>query len=177
MSVTPTRKTGEKGKRSPTNDSPEERRHRKKTNRTTEKCILPIISEKSDNESSEIDSDSDLDLIAPSSSTRTKQGCAKKKSVLMTMSEINNFSALLRNAFLDPETATAMRTVFKPLLDEQTQMIKEEMKEIKENHTKLEQRTENLEEKVTHLQEENSTLRKTFEQQQRFLESVDYDRR
>ena len=180
MSVTPTRKAGEKGKRSPTNDSPEERRRRDKTNRTTDSCILPIIPEKSDSEFSEIEtdeSDSDLDLPAPSNSKGTNRVCANTKSVLMTMSDLNNFSALLRNAFLDPETATAMRSVFKPLLDEQTQMIKEEIKEIKDNHTKLEHRTDNLEEKVTHLQEENTTLKNTLEQQQRFPESVNYDRR
>ena len=44
----------------------------------------------------------------------------------MRMSDISNFSALLRNA-------TAMRTEFKPLLYEPTQAIKEEIQEIKDN--------------------------------------------
>lgn len=49
----------------------------------------------------------------------------------MTMAEISKFSAILRNAFLDPETASAMRNVFKPLIDEQTREIKEEIQDMK----------------------------------------------
>jgi len=48
---------------------------------------------------------------------------------------------------------------------------KEKIKEIRENHTKLEHRTDNLDAKVTDLQEEDTTLKKTLEQQQHFLES------
>jgi len=186
FSARPTRKAGEKGKRSPTNDSPEAKRDRKKINRTT---VLPILFEASESESSaNSGSDSDVTenegLFAHRIATVKSTSPAKKPSVILTMSDINNFSALLRNAFLDPETAIAMRSVFKPLLDEQTNDIKKEINEIRQDinevkikHSNLEKRTGSLEGEVTQLQEENRTLKQTLEQQQRYLETVDFDRR
>ena len=174
---TRTRIVGEKGQRSPTQDSPEERRDRKKSFLSRDERHLPKIFEHLNCEEEEFSSDSGVPVWQAEVGINKYTSTCNTKSVFMTMSDISNFSALLRNAFLDPETATAMRTVFKPLLDEQTQTIKAEIQEIKEDHSKQEQRHNRLEMKVSNLEEENTILRKTVEQHQLFLESVDYDRR
>jgi hypothetical protein len=95
----------------------------------------------------------------------------------MTMADISNFGAILRGALQDPQTATAMRTVFKPLLEEQTREIKEEIASIKKDHDIHKKRTDSLEVKVSRLEQENNTLKEALGSQQRFLESVDFDRR
>ena len=95
----------------------------------------------------------------------------------MKMADVSNFSAIQRGALMDPQTATAMRTVFKPLLEEQTREIKEEIAAIKIDHDNHKKRTDSLEGKVARLEHENTTLKETLGSHQCFLESVDFDQR
>jgi hypothetical protein len=100
------------------------------------------------------------------------------------MSDVANFSLMLRTALQDDQTAAALINAFKPLIIEQTNDIKEEMKIIKQENAAHGKKIDALEKHVTELQQkgdelakENSCLSQALQQQQRFLEGVDYDKR
>lgn len=161
------RESGKKDKRSVVNDSPEERRERKKFNtRITEQPHRKPMSDIAENETG---TDSDSDEIEATSTM--------KKSTVVSMNEISNFAVILRQALQDPETTEVFRGIFKPMLDDQTKKLKKEMRSIKLEVEGVKQRTDDLEEKVSELEVENMSLNETVKHQQKFMESLDYDQR
>ena len=170
------RKSGEKAKRSPTIDSPEDNRIQKRSNQVfslmmaSQPRTVREICADDDN----VSSGSDVDSV-PTGSPRP--GNPQQQTTVMSMNDANMFGAILRNALQDPETTKTLREMFKPIMEDHTKTIKKEIETIKVDLTAYQGRTVTLENKVQQLELENSNLNQVVQQQQRFMESVDSDQR
>ena len=97
---------------------------------------------------------------------------------------LENFGELFHAALADPRTTETMTKVFTPLMIQQTSEITNEIrdlkKEVKAQRHKIDrvaQKIDQLELNDDQLKQDIETMSETVNQQQRYLETIDYERR
>ena len=194
------RKTGRKEKRQEIEDSPEKQRQSKKMN-LNQAQSQEYFSYEDPVNTSGTDTDSSSEIEEPivgksrqlpkdlargqhTSSPKVRTTSPPQNTYVSFSDIFDNFGDMFHAALAEPRTTKMMQDMLKPIMKKQTAEIKKEVKSLKEELGVQKREIQELTGEFKKLkrgsekyESQNVLLQNTVQQQQRYLESIDFDRR